>query len=306
MAPKVFVIVLNWNKWEFTIECLESITRLDYENFQILVVDNGSTDGSESRIMEWANGDLPSKGSFVPYGRDNKPIAVVRYDRGQAEQGGDPAEEARATARLSQKQTHPMVLIQSGADLGYAGGNNVALRYALARGDFDYIWVLNNDIAVHRDALSAMVQTSQNHEDAGIVGSKLLYYDVPEKIQAAGGGTFTAFAGNTSYIGSGCEDKGDWDREMEVDYVTGASMLVPKSALMRTGLIIEDYFLCWEDVHWNLQMKRNGYRLLYSPGSVIWHKEGGTVGQVSPAMDYYWTRNGLKPNEPRVCFCRCT
>jgi len=52
--PKVAIIILNWNGWEDTIECLESVFRNTYQNYQVIVVDNGSTNGSIEKIKAWA------------------------------------------------------------------------------------------------------------------------------------------------------------------------------------------------------------------------------------------------------------
>ena len=294
MNPKVYVIVLNWNKWEYTIECLESVFKLKYDNFQVLMVDNGSTDGSEEKIIQWAEGKLSSKGEYVPYSKDNKPVSYVRYDRAQAEAGGDAGLEAKAMEDLAPGQQHPMVLIQSGANLGYAAGNNVAMRYALARGDLDYVWWLNNDTAAEGGALAALVEMAEEAEGVGAVGSKLLYYDDPSRLQAAGGGTYNPLTGNTVFVGGSAEDDGTWDKQVELGYITGASMLVPKKVVEDVGPMIEEYFLCWEDLNWCLEIKKSGFLLLYCPDSRVFHKEGGTVGRFSPTIDYYWVRNGLK------------
>ena len=104
--PKVYIVILNWNGWQDTLECLASVVKLNYQNYQVVVVDNGSTDGSVGRIKEW--------------------IASQRA--------------ARA------------LLVETGKNLGYAGGNNAGLRYGLARGDLAYAWVLNNDTTVDPNA----------------------------------------------------------------------------------------------------------------------------------------------------------
>ena len=74
-----------------------------------------------------------------------KPISCTVYDRQQAENGGDPDSDPR------------LVLIRAGDNLGFAGGNNVGLKYALARSDLDYVWLLNNDTIVDLLSLQALV-----------------------------------------------------------------------------------------------------------------------------------------------------
>src|SRR5450830_954663 len=126
-APLTYIVLLNWNGWKDTIECLESVFRLDYPHFRVIVCDNASRDGSLDHIKAWADGRQAAAASSVVLRSAArplaKPVAWVEYDREQAERGGDAHEQA------------PLVLIQTGANLGFAGGNNVGVRYAQARGD---------------------------------------------------------------------------------------------------------------------------------------------------------------------------
>ena len=271
MKPKVHIIVLNWNNWQDTIECLDSIFGLRYDNFQVLAVDNGSTDGSEEKIKEWAKG---------------KSVSTVRYNRETAEQGGLPEKE-KGLAQPS------IVLIQTKGNLGYAGGNNVGMRYALNQDDCKYVWLLNNDTIIDRDALTEMVEMAETDEKVGKVGSKLLYHDRPNILQATGGCNIVPWMGNTSTIAADEEDDGRWDEAFEPGYISGASLLVRKEVVERIGLMEDKYFLYWEDADWGVRARRKGYRLLYCPKSKVWHKEGGTSGYLSLKTDYYWIRNGL-------------
>ncbi len=99
--------------------------------------------------------------------------------------------------------------------------------------------------------------------------------------------------GNASLAAANEADDGRWDRRFELQYVTGASLLVRAEAVKATGLIRESYFLYWEDADWSLRARRKGYRLLYCPKSRVWHKEGSTSGRLGPGGDYYAVRNGL-------------
>lgn len=127
-SSKVYVIILNWNGWEDTIECLESVFRNIYPSYTVIVCDNGSHDGSLERIKLWAEGKLdvlvPSHNPLRPlsYPPVIKPIPYIEYYREDAEKGG-----------INDGKI-PLVLIQTGGNLGFAGGNNVGLRYILARG----------------------------------------------------------------------------------------------------------------------------------------------------------------------------
>lgn len=293
MTAKICILILNWNNWPDTVACLESIFQISFNNFQIVVIDNGSTDDSGKKIQEWAGGKLRTDNPFIPYSPGNKPIPIVSYDRQASERGGNPEQEHSLSDSLGGGVNHPLVFIQTGANLGYGGGNNVGLRFALKREDFSHVWILNNDTVCHRDALQELMACMESDDKTGAVGSKLLYYNRPDTLHMAGGCRVVPWMGNASMIGVDEKDDGRWDEPLEPDYISGASLLIKKKVLENVGLMDERYFLYWEDADWGVRMRRNGYRLLYCPASRVWHKEGGTAGRLSPDSDYYWVRNGL-------------
>ena len=197
--PKVYIIILNYNGWADTIECLESVLRNDYPNYQVIVIDNNSPNNSMEYIKAWAEGKLdvwvkpehPLRHlSFPPV---KKPIPYVYYTREGAEKGGDPDLEKRMEQNNPEGITtkYPLIFIQTGENLGFAGGNNVGIRYSLAEGDFEYIWLLNNDTVIEQNSLSKLVEKAEKYKKeerkVGIIGSKLLYYDNPKIIQGIGG-----------------------------------------------------------------------------------------------------------------------
>lgn len=291
--PKVYIVILNWNGWKDTVECLESLFRSEYENYDVIVCDNGSTDGSIQRIQEWADGKLavelderhPLKmKSFPPI---SKPLRWIQYDRHEAERGGE-----------SHAGQQELILIQTGANLGFAAGNNVGLRYALARADFEYAWLLNNDTVVEPNALSEMVAKMSAEPGAGICGSTLLYYSDPTRVQALGGGTYFKWLGGARFVGGGLSTEVASPNERalgKMDYVAGASMLVRESFLREVGLMSEDYFLYFEEIDWAVRAQER-YSLAYADGSVVYHKEGSSTGgkaALSVAADFWNLRNRL-------------
>ena len=179
---KVYIIVLNWNGWKDTIECLNSIIESDYSNYEIIICDNASSDNSILEIEKW---------------RAKKKVEVI--------------------------------LLKNNSNLGFAGGNNVGIRYALGKGDFKYIWILNNDTVVKRNTLSALVRKMESDNTIGICGSKLMYYDNSDEVQALGG-QYNKLLGISKHI----------IREEDLcklDYVVGASMLISKKFIEEIGLM---------------------------------------------------------------------
>lgn len=293
---RVYVLVVNWNGWADTIECLESVFRLDYPDYRVIVCDNGSTDDSLARIVDWAEGHsmTPVVGEQGFHRRLSnppieKPISYTFYDRQQAEEGGDRTLDPR------------LILIQTGGNQGFAGGNNVGLRYALERGDLDYVWLLNNDTVADPQSLMALVARMAVKPSAGMCGSTLALYDNPNRIQARGGGWYCKWIGLPWHIGQ-LEKTSTRPRlehvEKWMNYVVGASMLVSRDFLLEVGLMCEDYFLYFEETDWVLRADPS-FTLAYAPQSTVYHKVGRSIGtsmdprRKSALCDYYAIRNRL-------------
>lgn len=294
-VSRVYVIVVNWNGWQDTIECLESVFRSDYNDFRVIVCDNGSSDGSVERITSWAENRLDiitEEGcrlrdrSFPPVG---KPISYATYSQAEAESGGCLDDDPR------------LILIRNPANLGFAGGNNAALLYALARDDFDNVWLLNNDTVVNNDALSKMVLRMKQKSTAGMCGSTILHYGDPKRVQALGGGYYCkwlALSWHQGRLKKSDDAINALKAEKWMNYVVGASMLVSKKFLQDIGLMFEDYFLYFEEIDWALRA-RGRFSLVYEKESIVYHKIGKSIGTSSDprkksiVCDYYNLRNRI-------------
>lgn len=295
VSPKVYVVVLNYNGWKDTLECLESLMRLTYTNYQIVIVDNFSSDDSLEHLRNWAKGKsaiiLPEENTLkrLSYPPTTKPLPFIQYTQEEAEKGGNAPDDDL------------LILIQTRANLGFAGGNNVALRYVLAKKDADYVWLLNNDTVVESDSLSHLVQSylDNKHRQVGIMGSKVRYYHKPSLIQCIAGAYYNKWLGYSSQIGNQAVDKGQFDDDVvQPDLIIGACMLVSTSFLDAVGLLNEEYFLYFEEQDWAERANRNGFKIWYTTRSVVYHKEGSTIGASqwqgkSRFSDFYFARSKL-------------
>lgn len=289
-GPRVYVVVLNWNGWGHTLACLESVLRSRYDNFRVLLVDNDSGDDSVAAIRAWARGELaplplnPAVAGLTGQAPRSGAVAMRELTRQQAES----AERTPDT---------PLTLIRTDRNLGFAGGNNVALRHALAQGDADYVWLLNNDTVVAPDALGCMVRHMRVRPEAGLCGSTLIYYDEPDRVQALGGGIYNPWFGTQRHIGGNSPVVAPIDAaavERDMAYVVGASMLVSRAWLTDVGLLCEDYFLYFEELDWAVR-GRGRYALTFAPDSRVYHKEGRSIGRpaVTASADYFALRSRL-------------
>lgn len=239
--PHVVIVVLNWNGREDTLACLRSLRELRYPRASILVVDNGSEDGSEEAVRE-AHPDLP--------------------------------------------------LLQTGSNLGFAGGNNAGIEWAL-REDADYVLLLNNDTEVEADFLGPMVETAESDAAVGVVGASIAYHHDPQRLWAFGGGWFDVATGWVRHV----------QRPVGVDrlrprghrhfYVTGCTMLLRTSLLEEIGLLDESYFHFCEDVDLCLRAEAAGHRIAVAPEARLLHRVSATTRVSSPLFLYYNLRSRL-------------
>lgn len=274
---RVYIIIVNWNGWKDTIECLESLMLLEYHDFRVVVCDNGSQDDSVRKLREWGQ-----RSSGLA------PAAWQVLSRESAEKaGGNP--DVRVT------------LVTNCANLGFAGGTNVGLRYALACGDANFCWLLNNDTVADNQALAEMVQRLNDKPDACMCGSTVREYGDRSKIQALGGARYYKWLGVAWHIGRTIRGDILPDPvlvERKMDYVVGSSLLVRSAYLQEVGLMAEEYFLYFEEIDW-VTRGRGRYRLAYAPKSIVYHKVGASIGTATNPLhksytcDYYTLRNRL-------------
>ncbi|NQE54445.1 hypothetical protein C5S29_12710, partial [ANME-1 cluster archaeon GoMg3.2] len=204
MMLKVSIIILNWNGWKDTIECLESLYQITYPNYEVVVVDNGSEDESIEKIIEYCEGKIKVESKFFEYDPSNKPIKVIEYTR--AEAGGGKEEEID-----SLPSNRKMIIIKNEKNYGFAEGNNIGMRYALKALNPDYILLLNNDTVVDREFLGELMKVAESNGMIGFVGAKVYFYDKSNVIQFTGGGKIDLTRGKAPRIASGKIDNGQYD-----------------------------------------------------------------------------------------------
>ena len=192
------------------------------------------------------------------------------------------------------RAAHPDVtMIETGCNLGFAEGNNVGLRAALADGA-DYVLLLNNDTVVAPDLLQELVGEAERRPDAGAVSPLIYYLDPPDRIWYAGA-RFDARRGhNGRHTGYGERDTGQYDRVREIGRATGAAMLVRREVIEEVGLLDGRLFLQVEDVEWCLRMRSAGWRIFFVPSGRVWHRVSpATGGEHAPVTAYYEMRNTM-------------
>lgn len=182
-------------------------------------------------------------------------------------------------------------VIENGANLGFAAGNNVGLRYALAQG-FDYALLLNNDTEAPPDFLSQLLGAAAAEPDIGAAGPLILYHERPDLIWSAGG-EIDRERGTSRMRGIGEIDRGQYAAPAEVDFITGCALLVSRAAMERAGLLDERFFMYYEETEWCVRIARAGLRVVHLPQARLLHKIPVADRVDRPYVAYYMTRNRL-------------
>lgn len=240
--PHVVVVILNWNGKRDTLECLSSVRAINYPSFEIVVVDNGSTDDSVAAIKAHFPG-----------------ISVI----------------------------------ETGENLGYAGGNNAGMRYAIQQGA-DYVLLLNNDTVVDRSVLTALTRAAAKIGGDAILAAQIYFYSDPDRIWYAGARIVRETA-TTYHEGYRAVDGAAPHVDMvETGYASGCAFFIGTSLLARIGLFDERFFLLYEETDLCSRAERVGVKSYVVPDARVWHKISVSFGGMeSPTYMYFHFRNRL-------------
>jgi len=300
--PKVAIIILNWNGWKDTIECLESVFRNTYPNYQVIVVDNDSTDGSMNKIKAWAEGkqevltpEISHPLYYLSHPSVEKPIPYIYYTREEAERGGDSTKEEEVISNWKNKDDklplqYPLILIQTGENLGYAGGNNAGIKFALNRLT-NYICILNNDVIVENNFLRIIISKMEYDKSIGIAGPILCDYYNYEIVQSTGA-KINLYTGQMISFNDGI-NKNICKKNLIVDYIGGACLVIREDLIHLIGMIPEVYFIFFEETEWCIKVQKKGYKIMCVWKSTVYHKLSKSINKLEEIQEYYKKRNKI-------------
>ncbi len=279
MNPHVTIIILNWNGYKDTLECLESLYQITYPNYTVIIVDNASTDSSLEQIRKYCEGHIPIESPFFSYSDKNKPVRLYEYTKDEAERAISQQNEI---AQLPSNQK--LILIKNDRNDGFAEGNNIGIRYAIKAFEPDYVFLLNNDTVVEKNFLTKLVEVAQSDDNIGMLGPKNYFY------QKKGESNIISFAGGkinlNKYpgyfnIGENMADSPQFNQGIiECDWITGASMMLPVKKIPFTALNSDLFFGC-EDADLGIKLRKNGFKIVMVLEASIWHKCGRTRKNIS-------------------------
>ncbi len=259
-VPRVSVVVLNYNGWKDTRDCLESVLSVRYGNLSLIVVDNGSRGNEAEEIDRWLCGVFGVREEIPEAGAGD--CRAVGYSRVRSK----PSE------RISPGEPRAF-LLASGSNCGFAGGNNLAMEFAFQRLAPDYVMLLNSDTVLEPDALSLLVGFAETERNAGSVQPRLLRKGAGGIIDSLGIAVFTN--GRAKDVGQGERDRGAFG-DAEIFGACAAAALYRSSALEDAGFLDERFFITLEDVDLAWRLRLCGYSSYCVSAAVVHHGRGIT------------------------------
>ncbi len=276
----VYIVILNYNGWRNTIECLESNYKSNYPNFEMVVVDNGSTDNSLSKIKEW------TKNNCI------KLKTEISLFKGQADQ----------IKKLDQSFIPGVLtLIETNKNLGFSGGNNRGIKYALLNGA-DYIFLLNNDILVKENTLNELLTSIQTNSQIGAIFPKVLGLkgDLQVPVELRPPQNFWELILEKNFLGFLNENfthramlkkkspyaNYNYDRLIAVHNIVIAGALYRKKVFKEIGLLDEKMFMYCEEGVFIKKLDKTKLKVYFTPFTEIIHKVGGDTRKLAPAYLY--------------------
>lgn len=201
-------------------------------------------------------------------------------------------------ATIFQSRYPEVKFIRSEHNLGFAGGNNLALP--VARGEF--LFFVNNDAELEPGCIEYLLQLFDSHPNVGIASPLICYF--PEAggitaanpsyiIQYAGMTPISPFTGRNRTIGERHVDQGQFTGPGITAYAHGAAMIIPKIVLEQVGPMWEGFFLYYEELDWCERIRKAGFEIWVEPRARVWHKESLTLNKMGRLKTYYLTRNRI-------------
>ncbi|WP_095587698.1 glycosyltransferase family 2 protein [Actibacterium ureilyticum] len=256
-TPETGVVIVTFNSGDVIIDCLETLMSAARGRLRVVVVDNASTDDTVARIRRWAAGEgAPSSDADLPFAVTPlaKPIPVL--DSGTGLDG--------------------ITIVQSDQNLGFAGGVNLGLERLRQEPSVGYFWVLNPDCVTPPDTVDGLLRYLADAAPQGMIGGRVNYVATPDVIQIDGGlVNFTTGVTGNVHLGASHALTPAPD-VAQIDFITGANMIVSRSFLDQVGLMREDYFLYYEEVDW--AMRRGDLPLHYCADLLVYHHAGTSIG----------------------------
>ena len=259
------VIIVTFQSDDVIEACVESLRSCDTDDLRVVICDNNSSDDTHGVVHRWA----------THHGID--------LAEAQAGQTPEPA---------------TFTFLHTGGNLGFAGGVNAGLRLLLEDPEVDLFWILNPDGEALPNTASTFARHAAEVGPFALMGGRIRYQEPPQYLQSDGG-VISPWSGICRNLNAGSmPDEAVMPAAETLDFISGASVVASRAFVERAGLMVEDYFLYYEEVDW--AARRGDLPLVLCPDAVVLHHGGTTIGTgavnrlASPFANYFNYRNRMR------------
>lgn len=260
------IILINWNGWTDTIECLESILKQDYKNIDIILIDNNSSDKSIFKIKKWALGNkniMKTKYKEIIYPLLDQPLDIIDISLSSFKDLN-----IYSTCKYyNSNNNRRLFFLLNPENSGFAIGNNYGIKFAIDILKTDFCFILNNDTIIKKDTISKLVSVSKKYPLYSAFQPSIYFYDYPEKIWNIGGIIFPWL--QTRYF-----KKLPMEKVKKTDFITGCALFLPINTIKKIGMFTDIFFHGEEDLEYSLRLKKNSMYCALVRDAVVLHKIG--------------------------------
>jgi GT2 family glycosyltransferase len=264
IAPAIGVVVVNWRGADDTIACLESLAAASPRPAGVIVVENGSGDGSLALLSAWAEG-----------GRVSSTVIHERELDGEYRHAGGAW----------------LTIVASEHNRGFAGGSNLGISLLEADLRLSHFLLLNNDAAVEPGYFRDLTAALSAVPDAALLSGTIYEGHDRSRLWYAGGGWLALRS-----LGKHRRELPTIATPTSTDFVCGCTMLISRPALARLGRLAECYFPGYmEDAEYSWRARAAGLRLVYAPHATAYHKVSASFGAEasSPTLSFTKQRHRM-------------
>lgn len=269
---RVAIVVVFYENAADTIRCIESVRLLEHPTYDMILVNNGSSELESHRVRRWLVENIPSHSLHLV--------------------GHSFRHPQRAKSRPLGDVAPAIHLLETGSNSGFAGGCNLGIVYAMDSASPDFVLILNNDALASPTLLGELLRFAEENPRTGVIGATILTYD-DSRISSAGS-DLNLWAGA-------------WEKRFDlglayvsvpkaprfVDKVEGSCLMVPNAVLDQVGLLDPSYFLYWEDADFCFRVKKAGYEVANIATATVRHKVSASTHMHTGLKQYYMQRNRM-------------
>lgn len=262
----ISIILINYNSWKDTIECINSIIHSKYNNFNVIIVDNCSNNDSVVQLEEYLSGKEKIINS-ISYINKEKYLTCECKDGEFFDFKGKELDFNRR-----------IFLIKNNKNEGFSKGNNIGFRFSDKYLKNDYFWVLNNDVIIDENTMTELINTSEKSYNSNFIGATIIEYYNRDRIQCTCGGKYNVITTVSKAQNKGKKISKILKLREKSNFISGCSIFGSKKIFKKVNFFSEDYFLYFEELDLMKKAIQNGIGKEWSRNAIIYHKEGNSIG----------------------------